>query len=92
MAGAQPAQCTPCTVIQTITERDTKHMMELDHGVSKRGLLKAYAYVNGYKIKTTAKGNIIKIPDDDNKYNQIEICSLGYYFVQFWQTHYRKLI
>ena len=76
---------------QTITERDANDIMKPDLGVSKRGLFKEYAYVHRYKIKTTAKGNIIKIPDDNNKYNQIEICSWRY-FVRFWKTHYPKLI
>ena len=76
---------------QTIIERDTNGIKELDPGVSKRGLFKEYAYVNGHIIKTTAKGNIIKIPNNNNKYNQIEICSWGY-FVGFWKEHYPKLI
>ena len=53
--------------------------MELDPEVSKRDLSKKYAYVHGYKIKIKAKGCIIKIPDDNNKDKQIEICSWGYF-------------
>ena len=49
--------------------------MELDPAVSKRGLFKEYTYVNGYKIKTTFKENIIKNLVEKNKYNQIEIFS-----------------
>ena len=65
--------------------------MELDPGVTKRGLFKEYAYLHGWKIKTTAKGNVIKVPDDTNEYNQIGICS-WWFFVQFWRTHYPKII
>ena len=61
MDGAQPTRYTHCTMTLTVTERDTNHIMELNPRVLKRGLFKEYAYVNGYKIKTTAKGNIIKI-------------------------------
>ena len=77
MAGARPTRCTRCAVSQAITERDTNEIMELDPGVSKRGLFKEYAYVHGYRIKITAKGCIIKIPDNNNKDNQTEICSWG---------------
>ena len=77
MAGVQPTQYTCWAVTQTVTERDTNHIQELDPIVSKRGLFKEYAYVHSYKIKTTTKGSIIKIPDNNNKYNQIEICSWG---------------
>ena len=91
MAGARLTGYTHCAVSRTVTNRDTNHIQELDPGVSKRGLFKEYAYINGRKIETTAKGNIIKIPDDNNKYNQIEICSWGY-FVGFLKIHYPKLI
>ena len=43
--------------------------MELDPGVTKRGLFKEHAYIHSYKNKTTAKGNVIKIPDDNNRNN-----------------------
>ena len=91
MAGTRPTQYTHCTVTQIVTERYTNHIQELDPRVSKKGLFKEYVYVHGYKIKTTAKANIIKIPDDNNKYNQIEICP-WWYLVQFRKTHYPKLI
>ena len=61
IAGARPTQYTHCAVSQTTTKRDTNDIMELDLGVSKRVLFKEYAYVHGYKIKTTGKGCIIKI-------------------------------
>ena len=96
MAGAQPTQYTCCAVSQTITititERDTNDIvMELDPGVSKRGYFKNNAYVHGYKNKTTAKGNIIKIPDNTNinMYNQIEICSCRYFC---WNTNSSTLL
>ena len=63
MADARPNRYTHYTVSQTVTERDTNDIIELDPGVTKKGLYKEYSYVHGYKIKTTAKGNIIKIPD-----------------------------
>ena len=85
IAGARPNRYTSCAVTQTVTERDTNDIMELDPGVSKTGLFKECAYINGYKIKTIAKGNIIKVPDDNNKYNQIEICSWEY--VEFTIIH-----
>ena len=66
MAVAQPTRYTCCAMSQIVTERDTNHIQELDPGVSKRGLFKVYAYVHDYKIKTIAKGNIIKIPDNNN--------------------------
>ena len=53
MAGARPTQYTRCAVSQTVTERDTNNIMELDRGVTKRGLYKEYAYIHGWKIKTT---------------------------------------
>ena len=65
--------------------------MELDPGVSKRGIFKEYAYLHGWKIKTIATGNIVKSPDDDNEDNQIDICS-WWFFVRFWKTNYQKLI
>ena len=89
MAGARPTRYTRCAVSQTVIERDTNHIQELDPGVSKRGLLKEYAYVNGHMIETAAKGNIIKIPDDNNKENQIYICS-WWFFVQFWKITIRN--
>ena len=60
MAGSRCTQFTCCTVSQTVIERDTNDIMELDLGVSKRGLYKEYSYLHGLKVTTTAKGNIIK--------------------------------
>ena len=69
MAGAKPTWYTRCVVSWTVTERDTNDVMELDPGVTKRGLFKEHAYIHSYKNKTTAKGNVIKIPDDNNRNN-----------------------
>ena len=55
MAGARPTRYTRCAVSRTVCERDTNNTMELDPGVTKRGLYKEYAYVYGYRIKTTTK-------------------------------------
>ena len=46
-------------------------MLELDPGVSKRGLYKENAYLHGLKIETAAKGTIIQTSqydalDEDN--------------------------
>ena len=60
LAGAQPTQYTQDAVTQTTIERDATDILELDPGVSKRGLYKEYAYFHGWKIQTTAKGCIIK--------------------------------
>ena len=79
MAGARPTQYTRCAVARTVIERDTDDIMELDPGVTKRGLFKEYAYLHGWKIKTTAKGNVIKVPDDINEYNQTDICLWGFF-------------
>ena len=61
MAGARPTRYTRNAVTRTTIERDTEdNILELDPGVSKRGLYKEYAYLHGWKIQTTAKGNVIK--------------------------------
>ena len=91
MAGARPTRYTRCAVSRTVSERDTNDIMELDPVVTKRGLFKEYSYLHGWKIKTTAKGYIIKTPDNNNTDNQIDICSWGF-FVRFWKTTYPKMI
>ena len=84
MADARPNRYTHYTVSQTVTERDTNYIMELDLRFSKRGLYKQYTYLHGWKITTTSKGTIIKsslIGVDDNNDDkelqqlQINICS-----------------
>ena len=60
MAGVWPTWYTRCAVPQTVTERDTNHIQELDPGVSKRGLFKEYAYINGYKIWRQPKETSLK--------------------------------
>ena len=50
----------------TAIETDIYDIMELDLGVPKRDLYKEYAYLHGWKIITTAKGNIIKTTLVDN--------------------------
>ena len=61
LVGARPTRYTRDAVTCTTIERDTNDkILELDPGVSKRGLYKEYAYLQGWKIQTTAKGNIIK--------------------------------
>ena len=47
MAGARPTRYTRCAVSRTVSERDTNDIMELDPGVTKRGLFKEYAYLHG---------------------------------------------
>ena len=65
----------------TTIERDaTPDILELDPGVTKRGLFKEYAYFHGWKIQTTAKGNVIKTSrydeaEDEEYQQQVEICS-----------------
>ena len=64
----------------TTIERDaTTGILELDPGVSKRGLYKEHAYLRGWKIQTTAKRTVIKTShyaETDEEYQQqIEICS-----------------
>ena len=47
-------------VLQTTIESNATNMLELDPGVSNRGLYCKYAYLHGWKIETTAQGTIIK--------------------------------
>ena len=60
LVGARPTRYTWDAVTQTAIERDATGILELDPGVSMRGLYKEYAYFHGWKIQTTAKGNVIK--------------------------------
>ena len=76
---------------RTVIERNTNDMMELDPGVTKRGLFKEYAYLHGWKIKTSAIGSVIKVPDDANEYNEIDICS-WWFFLRYRKTNYPKMI
>ena len=73
LAGARPTWFTRDAVTQTTIMRDAKDILELDPGVSKRGLYKEYAYLHGWKIQTTAKGNVIKTShydEIDEEYQQ----------------------
>ena len=80
IAGAKPTRYTRCVVSRIVTERDTNDIIELDPGVTQRGLSKEYAYVHGYKIKTIAKENILKTPDNNNEDNQIDTVHGGSLF------------
>ena len=84
LAGARPIWYTRDAVTQTTIMRDAKDILELDPGVSKRGLYKEYAYLHGWKIQTTAKGNIIKTScyneAEEEHQQQVEICS-------WWRFH-----
>ena len=69
-------------VTRTTIEKDTNDkILELDPGVSKRGLYKEYAYLHGWKIQTTAKGTVIKTSlydeteDEDQQQQTVQICS-----------------
>ena len=82
LAGARPTWYTWDAVTLTTIERDVRYILELDPGVSKRGLYKEYAYLHGWKFVTTAKGTVIKmslydVVDEDNGWQQqpVEICS-----------------
>ena len=73
LAGARPTQYKRDAVTQTTIERDATGILELDPGVSKRGLYKEYAYLHGWKIQTTAKGNAVKTScydEIDEEYQQ----------------------
>ena len=54
LAGARPTRYTRDAVTQTTIERDATGILELDPGVSRRGLYKEYAYLHGWEIQTTA--------------------------------------
>ena len=79
LAGARPSRYTRDVVTQTTIMRDAKDVLELDPGVSKRGVFKKYAYLHGWKIQTTAKGTIIKTScydeAEDEEQHTVEICS-----------------
>ena len=47
LTGARPTRFTRDAVTQTIIMRNTIDILELDPGVSKRGLYKEYAYLYG---------------------------------------------
>ena len=96
MAGARPTQYTRDAVTQTTIERDAKDIiLELDPGYSKRGLYKEHAYLHGWKIQTTAKGNVIKTchyDETDEEYQQqVQICSWGS-FCNYWKKNYSNMI
>ena len=80
----------------TTIERDaTPDILELDPGVTKRGLSKEYAYFHGWKIQTTAKGNIVKTSrytETDEEYQQqVEICS-WWSFCNYWKKNHSNMI
>ena len=78
----------------TTIERDATDILELDPGVSKRGLYKEYAYLHGWKIVTTAKGNTVKTSRYDEaeyKQQQVEICS-WWSFHNYWKKNYSNMI
>ena len=47
LAGARPTCYTRDAVSETIIERDTSNIMELDPGVSNCGLYKEHTYIHG---------------------------------------------
>ena len=83
----------------TESEQGTKSfltdILELDPGVSKRGLYKEYAYFHGWKIQTTAKGNAIKTSHyavtDEEYQQQVEICSWKS-FHNYWKKNHSNMI
>ena len=95
LAGARPTRYTRDAVTQTVIERDAKDILELDPGVSKRGLYKEYAYFHGWKIQTTAKGNVIKTSHyavtDEEYQQQVQICSWGS-FCNYWKKNHSNMI
>ena len=96
LAGKRPTRYTRDAVTQTTIERDAKdNILELDIGCSKRGLYKEYAYLHGWKIQTTAKGNVIKTPhydETDEEYQQqVEICSCGSFW-NYWKENHSNMI
>ena len=96
IAGARPTRYTHDAVTCTTIEKDANDIiLELDPGVSKRGLYKEYAYLQGWKIQTTAKGNIIKTSQydetDEEYQQQVEICSWSS-FCNYWKKNYSNMI
>ena len=73
-------------------------ILELDPGVSKRGLYKEYAYLHGVKIVTTPKGTIIKtswydVVDEDNGWQQQLVKTCRWWaFHNYWKKNYSNMI
>ena len=98
LAGARPTRYTRCAVTMTTIERDaTTDILELDPGVTKRGLYKDYAYFHGWKIQTTAKGTVIKTSrydeaeNEDQQQQTVQIYSWTSFY-NYWKKNHSNMI